>query len=496
MSTTLKIPFENSYARLPEHFYAKQGAQPVESPAWICLNRSLAAELGIDPVVLAGPVGLDVLAGNRSPDGAEPLAMAYAGHQFGHFVPQLGDGRAILLGEVIDVNGVRRDIQLKGSGRTAFSRGGDGRAWLGPVIREYVLSEAMHALGVPTTRALAAVRTGETVIRETPLPGAIITRVASSHIRVGTFQYFAAQGDVEAVRTLADYAIARHYPGLRGGDEPYRAFLKAVSQGQARLIAKWLQLGFIHGVMNTDNTAISGETIDYGPCAFMDEYHPQKTFSSIDRRGRYAYDEQASIAQWNLTRLAETLIPLLDPDEGRAVETAKSVLDDFASIFREEWLRVMRGKFGLLTQEEADSGLIGEFFGLLERREADFTESFRALCELAEGPSEPGAVLLKHTLGDDPEWKPWQKRWLGRLDRQRPGRADAARSMKGYNPAVIPRNHLVERAIREAVEDIGTGYLDKILEALSRPYADQPEGSPWIVPPRPEERILKTFCGT
>jgi len=462
----------------------------------IRLNRALADELGLDADALASPAGLAVLAGNDLPDGAEPLAMAYAGHQFGHFVPQLGDGRAILLGEVVSAGGERRDIQLKGSGRTPFSRGGDGRAWLGPVIREYILSEAMHALKVPTTRALAAVRTGETVIREAPRPGAIVTRVASSHIRVGTFQYFAAREDTDALRLLTDHAIERHYPEAKQVKDHCRAFLQAVSHRQARLVAKWLQVGFIHGVMNTDNMAISGETIDYGPCAFMDEYDPQKTFSSIDRNGRYAYDQQASIAQWNLTRLAETLLPQLDPNQDTAIEIAKSVLGDFTIVFQREWQNAMRGKFGLLTEEETDVDLIREFLSLLERRKADFTESFRALCELAEGSTTPGGKLLNSSLGEDPAWQPWQKRWLERLDRQQKSRADAARIMKGYNPAMIPRNHHVERAIQEALEDEGSEYMDEMLETLSHPYDDQPVGSPWIVPPRAEEKVLQTFCGT
>ena len=474
----------------------KQAPQSVNDPSMIQLNRALADELGLDADALASPAGLAMLAGNDLPEGAEPLAMAYAGHQFGHFVPQLGDGRAILLGEVVSPAGERRDIQLKGSGRTSFSRGGDGRAWLGPVIREYIVSEAMHALKVPTTRALAAVRTGETVIREIPRPGAIVTRVASSHIRIGTFQYFAAREDADALRLLTDHAIERHYPEAKQTSGHCRAFLEAVSRRQARLVAKWLQVGFIHGVMNTDNMAISGETIDYGPCAFMDEYNPQKAFSSIDRNGRYAYDQQASIAQWNLTRLAETLLPQLDPDQDTAVEIAKSVLDDFTVVFQQEWQTAMRGKLGLLTKEEADIDLIQGFLSLLQHRQADFTQSFRALCELAEDSMTPGGELLDSLLGDDPAWQPWRQRWFERLNRQPENRAEAARMMKGYNPAIIPRNHHVERAIQEALNDEGTKYMDEMLEALSQPYDDQPVDSPWIVPPRPEEKILHTFCGT
>ena len=491
-----KIPFNNSYAKLPERFYVKQAPLPVKDPSMIRLNRALAEELGLDADVLASPAGLAMLAGNALPDGAEPLAMAYAGHQFGHFVPQLGDGRAILLGEVVMAGGERRDIQLKGAGRTAFSRGGDGRAWLGPVIREYILSEAMHALKVPTTRALAAVRTGETVIREAPRPGGIVTRVASSHIRVGTFQYFAAREDSDALRLLTDYAIERHYPEAKQATNRCRAFLQAVSHRQARLVAKWLQVGFIHGVMNTDNMAISGETIDYGPCAFMDEYDPQKTFSSIDRHGRYAYDQQASIAQWNLTRLAETLLPQLDSNEDTAIEIAKSVLGDFTTVFQQEWQNAKRGKFGLVTEEETDVDLIQKFLSLLERRKADWTQSFRALCDLAGDATSLGVTLLDNSLGEDPEWQPWQQRWLARLDRQPKSRPDAARIMKSYNPAIIPRNHHVERAIQAALEGGGSEYMDEMIEALSHPYDDQPADSPWIKPPRPEEKVLQTFCGT
>lgn len=496
MALRLKIPFDNSYAGLPERFYVKQAPEPVKAPAWIKLNEPLAEELGIDPEALAGPEGLEVLAGNRGPDGSNPLAMAYAGHQFGHFVPQLGDGRAILLGEVIDSKGERKDIQLKGSGHTPFSRGGDGRAWIGPVIREYILSEAMHALGVPTTRALAAVRTGQSVIREAPLPGSIVTRVAASHIRVGTFQYFAARGDTDAVRILADYAITRHYPEAKQADEPYRSFLAAVCRNQARLIAKWLQLGFIHGVMNTDNMAISGQTIDYGPCAFMDEFNSGKTFSSIDRHGRYAYDQQPKIAQWNLARLAETLLPLLNPKEETAIEIANSHLDDFDAVFQREWEVAMRGKFGLFTKEASDSDLIQEFLSLLERRKADFTLSFRALSAVAGNAPGTEGELLEQSLGEDQAWDPWKIRWMERLDRQPQSRTDAVRHMKAHNPAVIPRNHLVERAIQEALGDEASSFMDKMVEALSEPYKDQPEGSIWTVPPRPEERVMETFCGT
>src|ERR1700683_2024548 len=349
---TVHFPFEHTYAALPSGFFARVAPTPVASPRLIKLNRPLAVHLGLDPDLLSSPEGTEVLAGKRVPDGADPIAMAYAGHQFGHFVPQLGDGRAILLGEVIDIDGIRRDIQLKGSGPTPFSRRGDGRAALGPVLREYIVSEAMAALGIPTTRSLAAVVTGESVMRETPLPGAVLTRVASSHIRVGPFQYFAARGDTEGVRRLADHVIGRHYPHLANADRPYHRLLEAVMARQAELVARWLLVGFIHGVMNTDNTSISGETIDYGPCAFMDHYDPAMVFSSIDEQGRYAYANQPRIALWNLTRLAECLLPLLSDKQDKAIEEAQSALGDFAGVFGAAYQAGLRAQFGLFTERD------------------------------------------------------------------------------------------------------------------------------------------------
>src|SRR3954462_5867878 len=346
---TLHFPFDNSYAALPDGFFARVAPTPVPAPKLVKLNRPLATHLGLDPDWLAGAEGVEILAGKRVPDGADPIAMAYAGHQFGHFVPQLGDGRAILLGEVIDADGVRRDIQLKGSGPTPFSRRGDGRAALGPVLREYIVSEAMAALGIATTRSLAAVLTGESVLRETALPGAVLTRVASSHIRGGTFQYFAARGDTDGVRRLADHVIARHYPEAAGAARPYHTLLQGVIARQAELVARWLLVGFIHGVMNTDNTSISGETIDYGPCAFMDHYEPAKVFSSIDEPGRYAYANQPRIALWNLTRLAECLLPLLAEQQDKAIEEAQALLGDFVEQFDAAYQAGLRNKLGLFT---------------------------------------------------------------------------------------------------------------------------------------------------
>ena len=370
---TFHFPFENTYARLPDRFYARVVPTPVRAPRLIRVNTELALDLGLDPDWLAGPEGLEVLAGQRVPETAEPIAMAYAGHQFGHFVPQLGDGRAILLGEVIDRQGVRRDVQLKGSGRTPFSRSGDGRAALGPVLREYVVSEAMAALGIPTTRSLAAVMTGETVARETLLPGAVLTRVATSHVRIGTFQFFAARGDLEGLRLLADYVISRHYPEAADADRPYRSLLELVTVRQAELIARWLLVGFIHGVMNTDNMSIAGETIDYGPCAFMDEYDPAKVFSSIDQRGRYAYANQPQIATWNLARFAETLLPLIDEDQHKAIKQAEEVLERFSACFEAAYSAGMRQKLGFSTEADGDLELAGEFLSLLATNQVDFT---------------------------------------------------------------------------------------------------------------------------
>ncbi|MGB5834446.1 MAG: YdiU family protein, partial [Thiohalocapsa sp.] len=381
----MPFDFNNSYVRLPSHFYALQSPVAVAGPRLVKLNQALAVELGLDPDRLSSPDGLAVLAGNAVPEGAEPLAMAYAGHQFGGFAPQLGDGRAILLGEILDPQSQRYDIQLKGSGRTAFSRAGDGRAWLGPVLREYIIGEAMHALGIPTTRALAAVATGETVYREADYPGAILTRVARSHVRIGTYQYFSARGDIEAIRRLSDYMIARHYPEAAAAEKPYRALLDTVVTQQVHLVAQWLGVGFIHGVMNTDNTSIVGETIDYGPCAFMDSYHPGTVYSSIDHGGRYAYGNQPRIAHWNLSHFAESLLPLIDEDRDRAVEEAQAAIDAFPQKFEQAYLERFRAKLGLREVHPNDSDLIESLLKTMAETGAEFTNSFRALCRAAEG---------------------------------------------------------------------------------------------------------------
>jgi serine/tyrosine/threonine adenylyltransferase len=482
----MHIPFDNSYSRLPDRFYARLDPTPVSAPRLVRVNRALADELGIDPDALASPDGVAVLAGNRVPPGAEPMALAYSGHQFGHFVPKLGDGRAILLGEVVGRDGIRRDIQLKGSGPTPFSRTGDGRAAVGPVLREYLIGEAMAALGIPTTRTLAAVTTGEGVWRERRLPGAVLTRVAGSHIRVGTFQYFAARGDSEGVRLLADYAIARHYPESATAENPYRAFLDAVVCRQADLIARWLLVGFIHGVMNTDNCSIAGETIDYGPCAFLDAYDPGAVFSSIDHQGRYAYGNQPRIALWNLARLTECLLPLLDENE----DAAKEALSAFAPRFQAAYFGGLRRKIGLLTEVEGDDNLTQDLLKLMAADGADFTLTFRKLCDAAESPAGDDAV--RALFKDGGAYDVWAGRWRARLAAER----DPAGTMRTVNPAFIPRNHLVEAALTAAAERSDFQPFEDLLGVLSRPYRDDPALARYTVPPRDEERVLQTFCGT
>ena len=420
--------------------------------------------------------------------------MAYAGHQFGHFVPQLGDGRAILLGEIVDRHGVRRDIQLKGSGPTPFSRRGDGRAALGPVLREYIVSEAMTALGIPSTRSLAAVMSGETVARETALPGAVLTRVATSHIRVGTFQFFAARRDLDGLRLLADHVIARHYPEAARADRPYLALLELVTARQAELIARWLLVGFIHGVMNTDNMSIAGETIDYGPCAFMDEYDPGKVFSSIDQQGRYAYGSQPQIATWNLARLAETLLPLIDDDQPQAVQRAEDVLKGFSVRFDFAYCDGMRQKLGLATVEDDDLKLIDEFLSLLAADEVDFTLAFRRLSDAAgEGASE---LPLQGLFRDQPAFAAWLTRWRERSARE-PERPENRRAkMRAINPAFIPRNHRIEEVIEAAVEAADFTLFEALLSVLAKPFEDQPSFAHYMDPPQAHERVSQTFCGT
>ncbi|MBK5966154.1 hypothetical protein CCR95_19230 [Thiocystis minor] len=487
----MTFAFDNTYARLPDRFYARLAPIPVARPDMVKLNLSLASRLGLNPQALQSPEGLSVLAGNRIPEGAEPLAMAYAGHQFGNFVPQLGDGRAILLGEIVDPAGERFDIQLKGSGRTPFSRAGDGRAWLGPVLREYIVSEAMQAFGIPTTRSLAAVTTGEPVYRESALPGAVLTRVARSHVRVGTFEYFAARQDTEALKCLADYVIARHYPEARESERPYRALLDAVVVRQADLVAKWLGVGFIHGVMNTDNMSIVGETIDYGPCAFMDAYHPATVYSSIDYRGRYAYGNQPGIAQWNLAQLAQALLPLIAEDAESAREEAQAAIDAFGQRFERAYRECFRAKLGCMETHEDDADLLGSLLQAMAESGADFTNTFRALCDAVAGTdvpvrARPGAVALPDV---------WLRRWRARLAREEVSPVARAARMRNVNPAVIPRNHRVEEALDAAVEgDLEP--LEALLDVLASPWDERPEMASYTRPPAPHEVVQQTFCGT
>ena len=489
-----RFAFDNSYARLPERFYARLAPTPVAEPQLLKINRALATELGLDPDALASPDGVEILAGNHIAPGSEPIALAYAGHQFGHFVPQLGDGRAILLGEVVDRTGRRRDIQLKGSGITPFSRNGDGRAALGPVLREYIVSEAMAALGIPTTRTLAAVTTGEKVYRETALPGAVLTRIASSHIRVGTFQFFAARGDLEALRLLADHAIARHDPGAAAAAEPYRSFLEGVVARQASLVAQWLLVGFIHGVMNTDNTTVAGETIDYGPCAFMDTYDPATVFSSIDHGGRYAYANQPRIAAWNLARLAEAILPLLADDSEHAVAIGNEVIGQYSALFSRAFVAGLRPKLGLFTEQETDAALAQALLDAMAANHADFTLTFRRMCAAAETADGDAEV---RELFDKPEaWDEWAPRWRARLAEEPQTPQAHAALMRQANPAFIPRNHRVEAALAAAIEHNDYGPFEELLLVLSRPYEDQPACAGYAEPPGPEQRVYRTFCGT
>ncbi|WP_296082486.1 protein adenylyltransferase SelO [uncultured Agrobacterium sp.] len=486
------MQFDNSYARLPERFSAAVLPTPVKAPRLIAFNRALADELGIDLDGVDDERLAAIFSGNAVPQGAEPLAMAYAGHQFGNFVPQLGDGRAVLLGEVLDRKGGRRDIQLKGSGPTRFSRRGDGRAALGPVLREYIVSEAMFALGIPATRALAAVTTGERVQREIGLPGGVFTRVAASHVRVGTFQFFAAREDGEGLKTLADHVIDRHYPEARQAGRPYLAMLQAIAERQCDLVCRWLMVGFIHGVMNTDNMAVSGETIDFGPCAFMDEYHPNKVFSSIDAQGRYAYNNQPGIAQWNIARLAECLLPLLDEDQDKAVDLANSVLADFAKAFPKRWLAGIRAKLGLASEAEGDEQLVQDLLALMQRSEVDYTLTFRSLCSAAQGKAEAFRGMFIDIAAADE----WLKRWQARSAQEGRSGDEQAKAMRAVNPAVIPRNHRIEEVIAAAVEDDDFEPFHEMVKAIARPFEERPDYAVYMQAPMNHERVFRTFCGT
>jgi len=491
---SLAIAFDNSYARLPPRFYERVRPEPAPSPGLLVLNTTLAAELGLDAEALASPEGVAALSGAAVPEGADPIALAYAGHQFGHFVPALGDGRAVLLGEVIARDGRRFDLQLKGSGRTVFSRRGDGKAAVGPVLREYLISEAMAAFGIPTTRSLAAVATGETVLRERPLPGAVLTRVAASHVRVGTFQYFAHRSDVDGIRRLADYVIERLYPDIAGSDAPYAALFETVVQRQARLIALWLSVGFIHGVMNTDNMAISGETIDYGPCAFLDAYEPSMVLSSIDRQGRYAYGRQPQIAQWNLARLGECLLPLLSDDRDKAVEMVVERLSGFAGHFETAYFGRFLAKLGIAEERAGDRELVTGLLSLMQMGKADFTLAFRRLAALTDPDADTEAFLS--LFGGNAGLEPWLASWRARLATGNRSPAETASDMRAINPAIIPRNHQVEKALDAIIDGSdGSSYV-RLLQAVTRPFEDRPEDVDLALPPRPEDRVMATFCGT
>ena len=482
----MNIPFDNTYARLPDRFFVRQAPAHVPDPALVRVNRDLAATLWIDGDWLTSADGVAMLAGNATPTGTEPIAQAYAGHQFGGFVPQLGDGRAILLGEIIDTSGARHDVQLKGSGRTPFSRGGDGKAALGPVIREYIISEAMAALGVPTTRALAVVTTGDIVVRqEGPVAGGVFTRVAASHIRVGTFQYFLARNDIDALRLLADYVIARHYPNAAGAPNPYLALLDGVAAAQADLIAQWMSIGFIHGVMNTDNMAISGETIDYGPCAFMDVFHPQCVFSSIDQGARYAYGNQPDIGLWNLTRFAETLLPLLSENADEAKQNAETALFGYQERFSAQCTARFRAKLGLPAKAPAE--LIQECLDLLAAEEADFTLFFRHLTRIGGGDTSD---MITAMCAGSEAFATWFATWRREADP-----ATHLADMRAANPILIPRNHRVEHAIQSAYRgDVAP--FHRLVDALAAPYTEQAEYADLEAPPMPEEIVHETFCGT
>lgn len=480
----MPFQFDNTYARLPDGFYARLDPTKVKSPTLIRLNHSLAESLGVDPEKLDTPNGHEILAGNHIAEGSEPISMAYAGHQFGGFVPQLGDGRASILGEVIGKDGIRRDIQLKGSGPTPFSRRGDGRSALGPVLREYIVSEAMHALGVPTTRALAAVASGEQVVRETVVPGGVFTRIARSHIRVGTFQYFAARHDEDSLRTLANYTITRHYPDAHEADNPYLALLHAVIERQAELIAQWMSFGFIHGVMNTDNMAVSGETIDFGPCAFMDEYHPRKKFSSIDHGGRYCFNNQGPIGHWNLARFAETLLPFFDEDSNKAVAIAEEALEGFTKQHHSSLVKRFTAKIGIAESAEADWEHVQSLLKLMAEGEADFTLTFR---RLSEALSPDGTESLLSLFKKPKDLDAWLKEW-----RQR---NPSAELMRRCNPIYIPRNHRIE-AIIEAAYQGDYEPFHRFNEILREPFTEQADAVEFENPPKPTEVVCATFCGT
>ncbi|MEC0240620.1 YdiU family protein [Paenibacillus dokdonensis] len=478
--------FDHSYTRLPQLFFSRMDPAPVKSPLLVIFNEKLAASLALNAAALESEEGVAELAGNRVPEGALPIAQAYAGHQFGHF-NMLGDGRAVLLGEHITPQGERVDIQLKGSGPTPYSRRGDGRAALGPMLREYIISEAMHALGIPTTRSLAVVSTGESVIREKDLQGAILTRVAASHLRVGTFEYAAQLGNVENLRTLAHYTLQRHYPDVEDDGNRYLHFLQEVIKRQAMLIAKWQLVGFIHGVMNTDNMAISGETIDYGPCAFMDTYDPATVFSSIDREGRYAYGNQPYIGGWNLARFAEAILPLLHDNQSEAIELAQGALSEYTTLYFDSWTAGMRAKLGIFNEEQQDETLIKDLLNMMHKYQADYTNTFLALTF---------NTVDDMVLSGTPEFTEWYTLWQERLDRQQESKESTHELMRSSNPAIIPRNHRVEEALEAAEKNGDYSVMEQLLEALSSPFAHSPEQAVYAALPVDSSRPYRTFCGT
>ena len=495
MTTESTLRFDNSYARLPERFFSKQLPEPVSSPALIRMNQVLASELGINPDWLDSPQGIEMVAGNFIPNGAEPIATVYAGHQFGGWSPQLGDGRAVLLGEVFDSNNQRYDLQLKGSGRTPYSRGGDGRAPLGPVLREYIVSEAMAALGVPTSRSLGAVTSGDKVIRSGRIEGAVLARVAKSHIRIGTFQYFAAKNDTEALKLLTDHVIQRHFPETAQAENPLRAMLDQVVLAQAGLIAQWQSLGFIHGVMNTDNILLSGETIDYGPCAFMDEFDPGTVFSSIDRDGRYAYQNQPYIAHWNLSRLVLALLPLLDEDADTAVASGQAAIDAFPDLFQDAYRQRMGQKLGLLKTCIDDEALIQDLLSLMQAEKSDFTLTFRRLSELADAEAISWNTVSPIFDFSD-AFQPWLERWQERLASDTQNASQRQAQMFAINPAFIPRNHLVEAVIEAAANNADFSPFHKLVDRLCKPFEFASADAILATPPQAGQVVQQTFCGT
>lgn len=493
MSTSNSISFDNSYSKLGSEFSTPQAPTPVKNPQLIRINPSLAEALNINSDFLSSADGLAFLSGNTVIEGSEPVASVYAGHQFGHWNPQLGDGRAVLLGEVIAKNGQRYDLQLKGSGQTPYSRMGDGLSPLGPVLREYIVSEAMAALGVPTTRSLAAVTTGERVVRDQILPGAILTRVASSHIRVGTFQYFSAQDNRAAVQQLADHVIERHYPEARADDNPYLSLLNQVIERQAELIARWQSIGFIHGVMNTDNMLICGETVDYGPCAFMDDYHPETVYSSIDQHGRYAYQNQPIIGQWNLGWFAQSLIPLLHDKESEGLKQAQYAIEKFMSRYNHHYERLMNHKIGLIETPAEDDSLVADLLQLMADKKMDFTLTFRHLAEIRHPGKTSRTTQLIQSSDALTQWK---QRWQQQLEKQTLVGAEAQRLMLSYNPLLIPRNHLIEEAIHKATYEKDFAPFNALVDTLTAPFDDNGVADKFITPPRPEQVVQATFCGT